>query len=107
MGIVELENISTFDDSLKEDRLIVLDFYADWCGPCKKLSPLLKKLSEIYNRVLFYKVNVENSELEKLVKKYGVISLPTLIFFKKGEEVHRIVGYLENEIVKCVMTHST
>lgn len=64
----------------------LVDFYADWCGPCQMLGPILEELTEI--NVL--KVNVD--EHEELAQKYGIMSIPTLIFFKDGSEIKKVIG---------------
>ena len=76
---------------LKSDIPVFVDFYADWCGPCKMMSPVIDKMSEEYaGRIKVGKVNVdENSDL---AVKYGIMSIPNMIFFKNGEVVDRVVG---------------
>lgn len=80
----------------KSEKLIVIDFFAEWCGPCQMLTPIIKKLDEKYNgNVEFYKVNVDESQ--DIAVRYGVTAMPTLIFFKAGEEIERQVGYLDEK----------
>ena len=89
--------VNMFDESnfeaevLKSDIPVFVDFYADWCGPCKMMSPVIDKLSEEYaGRIKVGKVNVdENSDL---AMKYGIMSIPNMVFFKNGEVVDRVVG---------------
>jgi thioredoxin 1 len=86
---VNNENIS---DVLSKNKLTILQFSAEWCGPCKMLSPIMLKLSEANtdNDVLIGKINVDtNSDLGS---KYGVRNIPTLIFLKDGVEVERSAG---------------
>ncbi|KAL1504502.1 hypothetical protein AB1Y20_010905 [Prymnesium parvum] len=72
-------------------RLVVLDFYADWCGPCKKIAPHLERLARASGgRVLFAKVNVD--EARALAASHGVRSMPTFLLLRRGAEVGRIVG---------------
>ena len=70
---------------------ILVDFYADWCGPCKMVSPIVDELSEDNNDIAFRKVNVD--EEANLAIRYNVRSIPTLILFKDGKEVDRVVGF--------------
>ena len=84
--------INNFDELIQEK--ILVDFYANWCGPCKMLSPILEKLEEV--KVL--KVNVD--ENPELARKYGVMSIPCLILFDEGKEVKRNSGFLPLEKVK-------
>ena len=76
---------------LKSDIPVFVDFYADWCGPCKMMSPVIDKMAEEYaGRIKVGKVNVdENSDL---AVKYGIMSIPNMVFFKTGEVVDRVVG---------------
>jgi|OM-RGC.v1.030236384 thioredoxin len=80
---------------------VIVDFYADWCGPCKRLAPIFEELSEEVPDVDFYKVNVE--EAADLAGQFGVASIPTLIIFKDGEQVDRIQGLMQKEELKSVL----
>jgi thioredoxin 1 len=71
--------------------MVLVDFYADWCGPCKMVSPIVDSLSEEINDVKFQKINVD--EENAIAAKYNVRSIPTLIIFKDGKEVDRVVGF--------------
>jgi thioredoxin 1 len=68
----------------------VLDFYADWCVPCKRISPVIDNLNTKMEDVEFEKVNVE--EQYELAEKYNITSVPTFVFEREGNEVHRITG---------------
>lgn len=70
---------------------VLVDFYADWCGPCKMVSPIVDELSNENTDLGFRKVNVD--EEPDLAVRYNVRSIPTLILFKDGEEVDRLVGF--------------
>ena len=75
---------------------VVLDFWAMWCGPCKMLSPVLDELAAEYSdRARFCKVNVEDEP--ELSARFGIASIPTLIFFKNGEILKKTVGYREKD----------
>lgn len=83
---------ATFDqDVIKSTLPVLVDFYADWCGPCKMAEPVLDELSNTYkDKVLIVKVNVDENQIGS---KYGVMSIPTTILFKNGNEVGRQVGF--------------
>lgn len=70
----------------------LVDFYADWCGPCKMLAPILEELKD---EIKIIKINVD--ENDEVAMKYGVMSIPTLVFFKEGKEVHKMVGFSNKE----------
>lgn len=70
---------------------VVVDFYADWCGPCKQLAPVIDFLAQEFPNITFVKVNIDN--ITKVSSKYSVRSIPTLILFRNGKDVDRIVGY--------------
>lgn len=71
---------------------VLVDLYADWCGPCKMIAPLLDELSQKYEgKVTFVKVNVDNDP--EVAQRYGVSSIPTLIAFKDGQVVKQVTGY--------------
>lgn len=85
-----------FDEVIQKDKVIV-DFYAEWCGPCKMLSPILEKVSEKL-KLDTYKVNVD--DVEEVARRYGIMSIPTVMIFSKGKEVNKHVGYMEEEELK-------
>ena len=91
-----IENEQIINEVLKNEGLVVVDFFATWCGPCQMLAPVLTELDKKYkDSVEFYKVNVD--EHQDAAIRYGVMSVPTLIFFKNGEEVDRQVGFMEED----------
>lgn len=85
-------NDSNFqEEALKQDNVTVVDFWAEWCGPCRMIGPFIEELSKEYeNRVLVGKLNVDNNP--EVSMKYNVRSIPTVLFFKNGELVDRQVG---------------
>ena len=97
--MARLINSSEFSGLLQEDKLLVVDFYATWCGPCKKLSPTLDEVSEeLGEQVNIVMVDVDESE--DLAMDYGIRSVPTVLFFKNGQQVDKFVGALpKSEIV--------
>ena len=81
------------NEVINNSILTVVDFYADWCGPCRKLSPIVEELEkDLENRVKFVKINTDDN-IES-AKKYQVSGLPTLLVFKNGEVVGRMVGLM-------------
>ncbi len=82
---------NTFHEVLDDNPVVVVDFYADWCGPCKVVAPTIEKLADEYSgRARFAKLDVDESP--GIAEEYGVASIPTLIIFKNGKPVDRIIG---------------
>ncbi len=78
-------------EALKEEKLVVVDFYADWCGPCKMMGPVVEELAEeLKDEVKIGKLNVDNSP--EIARSYSVMNIPTILFLKNGEAVDKVVG---------------
>ena len=91
--MIEKVNSEKFNELLKGDKTVVCDFFADWCGPCKMLAPVMEKCSEKFaNKAVFVKVNVD--DCFDLAAKYGVMSIPLVGVFKGGELVEKSVGFM-------------
>lgn len=94
---------TNFDEELKKTSTPVLvDFYADWCGPCKLIAPIVDQLAiEMDGKIVVGSLDVDSNQ--QTAVKYGVMSIPTLILFKNGQEVRRVVGYQPKEnLVKVI-----
>ena len=88
MSVLKL-NDQSFDEAVKEGRVLV-DFYADWCGPCRMMAPILEAVAAERSDLKVAKVNVDESG--ELAARFGVMSIPTLVLLDEGEEIKRIVG---------------
>lgn len=86
-------NSSNFNQEVTNtDKLVLVDFYATWCGPCKMLAPILSEIADEYDgRLKVCKVNVDDNQ--ELALKYNIMSIPTLMFFKNGVAVKSSVGF--------------
>jgi thioredoxin 1 len=85
-----------------ESRPILVDFWAEWCAPCRLLAPIFEKLSEKYSdKIVFAKVNVE--DCPDLAEEYGVMAVPTLILFVNGTEAERIVGLVPEKRIESLI----
>ncbi|MEM0088934.1 MAG: thioredoxin [Archaeoglobaceae archaeon] len=88
-----------FESFLKQNENAVVDFWAEWCMPCRYVSPIIDELSkEFAGKVAFGKVNVD--ENQGIAVKYGISAIPTLIFFKKGKPIDQIVGAMPKKEIK-------
>ena len=84
-------NTKEFDNTLKSNQVVLVDFYATWCGPCKMLSPILEEVAEeLPQNAVIAKLDIDESL--DTAKDFGVMSVPTMIIFKDGKEVERLVG---------------
>jgi thioredoxin 1 len=92
VGATKVVTDTTFDtDVLKSDKPVLVDFWAEWCVPCKKVDPLLAEIAnEMGDRVEIVKVNIE--ENPEIAMKYGVMTVPTLTIFKDGEPFNSVTG---------------
>ena len=94
----EVKNLkeSEFDDFVKSESKVVVDFYADWCGPCKVLGPVVEEVAkELKDTVIFAKVDVDDNQ--ELAQRFQIMSIPTIIYFKDGQQVHRTNGARSKE----------
>ena len=90
-NIIDLTKDSFDGEVLKSEHPVLVDFWAAWCGPCRMIAPIIDQLADEYEgKLKVGKVNVDDQG--QLAAQYGVMSIPTLVFFKNGEEVERVVG---------------
>ena len=104
MATIEI-NSNNFDSLMQEHskKLIIIDFWADWCAPCKMLAPTLESLSEKHqNAVTIFKLNTEDNM--QLAQNYQITSIPCCIVFKDGKEVHRIIGHKSEDAFEAEMS---
>jgi thioredoxin 1 len=96
---------SNFEETLKNNKLFFVDFWANWCGPCRALAPTIVELSnEYYGKVLIGKLDVDENPVT--AEKFQVFSIPTMIVFKNGKEAERLVGLCpKNKIGDTLQKH--
>lgn len=102
---MELDNLTaeSFGKEVKNnENLVLVDFYATWCGPCKMLAPVLEQVAdEVKEKATIKKLDID--ECLDIAKEYNVMSVPTMILFKNGQEVDRIVGLRQkNQIIETI-----
>ena len=88
-------NKNNFDEVKNGNKPVLVDFYADWCGPCRMLAPTLEEIAAERDDVIFCKVNVDNDK--SLASEYGIVSIPTLVLLRGGEELARVTGVRPKE----------
>ena len=94
MSIIKVSN-ENFNEVINNKYTVLVDFYADWCGPCRMLGPVLEEISNEKNDVVIGKINVDESR--ELANQFGIRSIPTMIVFKNGSEVDRMIGFFKKE----------
>jgi len=101
-------NVKTFtadtweSEVLQADKSVLVDFWAQWCGPCRMISPVIEELANEYaDKVIIGKLNVD--EQGEVAEKYGVMSIPTLMLFKNGQVIQKMVGFRgKPDLVKLI-----
>ena len=97
MNVIKVNDETFEQEVLKSNIPVLVDFYADWCGPCKMLSPTVDEVAQENDDIKVVKVNVDESQNTAI--KYQVMSIPTLVVIKNGNEVNRSVGVIDKEEV--------
>lgn len=93
MGVLKINTENFKKEVLEETKTVLVDFYADWCGPCKMLSPIIDEIAQEKQEVKFVKINVD--EAQELAREYSIMSIPTLVVIKDGKEKNRTVGLID------------
>jgi thioredoxin 1 len=89
----------SFDEIIKSNSLVMVDFWAEWCGPCKMVAPVIQTLAKEYaGKVLFLKINVD--KCPNTASKFGIMSIPTLMIFKEGKAVDQIIGAVPKTLLE-------
>ena len=92
MSVLEVTTQTFQQEVLNSEKTVLIDFYADWCGPCKMLSPVVEEVAQENTDIKVVKINVDNAQ--ELAVKYQIMSIPTLVVVKGGNEVTRSVGVI-------------
>lgn len=104
MALTHLNN-KDFDPAVNAgDDLVVVDFFATWCGPCKMLSPLVERMAEQHPEVHFYKVDID--EEPDLANRFQIMSVPTLLYMKRGQVVSKTIGVISQTEMEQEITNA-
>lgn len=90
MSVIKINKENFKNEVLNSDKPVLLDFYADWCGPCRMVGPVVSEIADERNDIKVGKINVD--EQSELAAKFGVMSIPTLVVIKDGKVVNKAVG---------------
>ncbi|KAF4339667.1 thioredoxin [Fusarium beomiforme] len=104
MTVHEVKSLPEFRDVLEKNKVVLVDFWATWCGPCRFISPIVEKLSESVDTIHFIKVDVDVAE--DVSQEYGIRAMPTFMLFKDGEKVDEVVGADPGKLEKLVQNYS-
>jgi len=89
---------ATLNEVLNSDKPVVIDFWAEWCGPCRMVGPIIEELAEEYaDKAIIGKVDVDNND--EITSKYGIRNIPTILFIKNGEIVDKQVGAAQKSVL--------
>lgn len=101
MAVIDITSENFQTEVMASDKPVLIDFWAVWCGPCQMMAPIVHELAEEVADIKVGKVNVD--EQPDLARQYRVMSIPTLIIFKDGKEVKRIVGVTAKNDIKAAL----
>ena len=90
MDVLKITSKNFEDEVLNSDKITIIDFYADWCGPCKMMAPIINKIAEENNDIKVGKLNVDESG--EIAGQFNIMSIPTILLFRNGKEFKRFVG---------------
>lgn len=100
MGVLIKANKAQFDEAIQNNKKVLVDFYADWCGPCKLLGPVLEEVAQEED-ITILKVNVDSES--DLAQLFGVSSIPTVLLFEDGKAVKKSIGYVnKNQLLNFI-----
>lgn len=102
MSVLKVSNENYKEEVLDSEKVVLVDFYADWCGPCKMMAPIVEEISEeLGDKVKVCKVNVDDNQ--DLAMQYGIMSIPTLLFIKNGKLEKTLVGLRDKQELVSIL----
>lgn len=94
-AILDVDTSNFETEVIKCEKKVLIDFYADWCGPCQKLSPIVDKFAEEHSEIKVVRIDIDAQE--DLADRYNIRSIPTLVVIENGEEINRVIGLVSEE----------
>mmetsp|Transcript_61 Transcript_61/g.170 ORF Transcript_61/g.170 Transcript_61/m.170 type:complete len:109 (-) Transcript_61:90-416(-) len=108
MGVVKISGTEAFKDAISGDHLVVVDFFAEWCGPCRMIAPMIEDLSKspetTSKGVKFYKIDVDEST--DVARDVGISAMPTFHGYKKGERVFEVIGANYPKLKEAILSNA-
>ena len=101
MSVIKISKQNFASEVLNSDKPVLLDFYADWCGPCRMVGPIVSEIANERNDIKVGKINVD--EQRELAERFGVMSIPMLAVIKNGKLTNQVVGYRSKEQIKAML----
>ncbi len=101
MSIINLTKDSYHNEVMETEKVVVIDFWATWCGPCKMMSPVVEEVAKDYSDIKVCKVNVD--EEPELSNAFKIVSIPTIVVIKNGEIIDSVVGYRPKEDIEKII----
>ena len=101
MAVIEVNKGNFEEEVLKSDKKVLVDFNADWCGPCKMLRPIIDEIAEEKENIKVVSINIDNED--ELAEKYNVSSIPCLVVFENGNETRRSVGFIQKDEIENII----
>lgn len=101
MKVIEVNNNNFENEVLKSDIKVLVDFNAEWCGPCRMLKPIVEEIANSNSNVKVVSINID--EEDELAAKYNVFSIPCLVIFENGKEINRNVGLISKDAIESLI----
>lgn len=107
MGAIKVTDQNFKNEVLDSSEPVLVDFWAEWCGPCKMLGPILHDITEEVENVTVLKINVDEGDNSALSAQFGVRGIPTVIIFKDGEQVDKFIGLKQKSDIMSIIEKNT
>jgi thioredoxin 1 len=101
IGVIDLDS-SNFEKVISSDKPTLVDFWADWCGPCRTMHPVFTRLSKKYKNIRFARVNIDQNQ--EIAQRLGIQAIPIFIMFKNGQQVDKVVGVVGEPGINLIVS---